>query len=305
MLRLSQGLLWATTALIIVAFIVYLMAVITAHATDRSAARARVLADSPGTGTDGGSQTGRASAKPATPGAAVGPVWVGAQLTQMALLLLTAALILRTIVTGHAPFANHYEFALSFAWGMILAQVFFEWRYRVRTLALISLPLILGMLIYAATLSYAAEPLIPALQNSPLLTLHVITAAIGYGAGMVACGSAIMYLLAPHVKWRGWPRQDTLDELGYKAVVVTFPLLTMMLILGSLWANIAWGSYWSWDPKETAALVTWIIYGAYLHARVTRGWRGNRAAWLLVIAFGAILFTYFGNLFFGGLHAYA
>ena len=101
---------------------------------------------------------------------------MGAKLTQMALLLLTAALILRTIVTGHAPFANHYEFALSFAWGMILAQVFFEWRYRVRTLALISLPLILGMLIYAATLSYAAEPLIPALQNSPLLTLHVISA---------------------------------------------------------------------------------------------------------------------------------
>ena len=80
--------------------------------------------------------------KPATPGAAVGPVWVGAKLTQMALLLLTAALILRTIVTGHAPFANHYEFALSFAWGMILAQVFFEWRYRMQTLALISLPLI-------------------------------------------------------------------------------------------------------------------------------------------------------------------
>ena len=188
---------------------------------------------------------------------------------------------------------------------MILAQVYFEWRYKVRTLALVVLPVILGMLIYASTLSYEANPLMPALQNSPLLTVHVFTAALAYGAAVIAFGAAVMYLLAPRIKWRGWPRREVLDELGYKAVIVTFPMLTIMIILGSIWANIAWGRYWSWDPKETAALVTWLIYGAYLHARVVRDWRGAKSAWLLVAGFLAILFTYFGNLFFGGLHAYA
>ena len=87
--------------------------------------------------------------------------------------------------------------------------------------------------------------------------------------------------------------------------MIAYPLLTVMIILGAIWADIAWGRYWSWDPKETAALVTWLIYGGYLHARVVRDWRGKRAAWLLVLGFAAVLFTYFGNLFFGGLHSYA
>ena len=103
--------------------------------------------------------------------------------------------------------------------------------------------------------------------------------------------------------WRELP--ELLDEIGYRAVVFCFPLLTVMIGLGAVWADIAWGRYWSWDPKETAALVTWLIYGAYLHARVVRDWRGSKSAWLLVLGFAAILFTYFGNLFFGGLHAYA
>ena len=187
---------------------------------------------------------------------------------------------------------------------MLLAQVYFEWRYRIRTMSVITLPVILAMLIYASTMSYKPNPLMPALQNSPLLTLHVVTASLGYGAALVGFAAAVMYLLAPHVKWKGWPSRESLDELGYKATIVTFPMLTLMLILGSIWGNVAWGRYWGWDPKETAALVTWLIYGAYLHARVTRSWRGTKSAWLLVLAFAAVVFTYLGNLFFGGLHAY-
>ena len=164
--------------------------------------------------------------------------------------------------------------------------------------------MLFGILVYATQLSYEARPLMPALQNSPLLTVHVFTAALAYGAAVVGFAAAVMYLVSPKVTWRGWPKQDLLDEVGYKAVVATFPLLTIMIVLGALWANIAWGRYWSWDPKETAALVTWLVYGAYLHARVTRGWRGTRSAWLLVLGFLAILFTYFGNHFFGGLHSY-
>lgn len=305
MLELSQALLLITTALITLATIAYLGAFIAAR-TSRVAVVAKEQSGAVLVATGAGSQQ-----VTVTGGIRHAPIkrftitWWATKTTQLALVMLTVSMILRMIFTGHAPFANHYEFAIAFAWGMMLAQVYFEWRYRVRTISIIVLPVILAMLIYASTLSYEPSPLMPALQNSPLLTLHVVTASIGYGAAVVSFAAAVMYLLAPKVKWKGWPRQEVLDDLGYKATVVTFPMLTLMLILGAVWGNIAWGRYWGWDPKETSALVTWLIYGAYLHARVTRDWRGNKAAWLLILGFTAVVFTYLGNLFFGGLHAYA
>lgn len=302
MLEISQALLVATTVLITFSLVAYVVAVLSARAARPATARQRVLVGEAGQDADGAQSA--PTARPAT-AQGRGITWYASKFAQLALLLLTASLVVRFFATGHAPFANHYEFAVSFAWGMILAHVYFEWRYRVRTLALVVLPVILAMLVYASTLSYEANPLVPALQNSPLLTLHVFTAALAYGAAVVSFGAGVMYLLAPRITWHGWPKKETLDELGYQAVIITFPLLTVMIILGAIWANIAWGSYWSWDPKETAALVTWLIYGAYLHARVVRDWRGRKAAWLLVLGFAAILFTYFGNLFFGGMHAYA
>lgn len=308
MLELSQFFLVVTTILVTLGLAAYLVAIISARVAQRQPATAKqkVLVESSG----GASQPSGAAApdgyaRPAAPARRkLGIVWFGSKLVQLALAFLTASLLTRAMATGHAPFANHFEFAVSFAWGMTLAYIYFEWRYQVRTLALVVLPVILGMLVYASTLSYEANPLMPALQNSPLLTLHVFTAALAYGAAAIAFGAAVMYLIEPKVKWQGLPKPAMLDEIGYKAVVITFPLLTIMIILGAIWANIAWGRYWSWDPKETAALVTWLIYGAYLHARVVRGWRGQKAAWLLVAGFVAILFTYFGNLFFGGLHSY-
>lgn len=307
MLNVSQALLLATTVLITFALVAYVVAVLTARAGKRQTAAVKASLSPANTEQAEGAKSGAAPSTPTRPATKPGRgvTWYGTKFTQGAFLLLTGSLITRFFATGHAPFANHYEFAVSFAWGMILAQCYFEWRYRVRTLALVVLPVILGMLVYASTLSYEANPLMPALQNSPLLTMHVFTAALAYGAAVVAFGAAVMYLLAPRVAWPGWPKPELLDELGYRAVIITFPMLTIMIILGSVWANIAWGRYWSWDPKETAALVTWLIYGAYLHARVVAGWRGSRAAWLLVLGFAAILFTYFGNLFFGGLHSYA
>lgn len=228
----------------------------------------------------------------------------GTILVVNAFLFLTAAILFRSIAAGHGPFSNMYEFSLAFAWGALALYLFFEYQYRLRALGLLVPPVALGLLIYATTVPSDIEPLVPALQNDLLLTAHVAVAVIAYGAFALAFASALLYLFQRKDRVRWLPRAVVLDEIGYKAVVVGFPAMALTIILGALWADIAWGSYWSWDPKETASLVTWLIYGGYLHARVVRGWRGDRSALLLIAGFGATLFTYYGNLFFGGLHSY-
>ncbi len=217
---------------------------------------------------------------------------------------LTASLAFRAVASGYGPFANMYEFSLAFAWGALGIYLYFEFQYRLRTLALLVLPVTLGLLAYATTVPSEIDPLVPALQNDLLLTVHVAVAIIAYGAFALAFGAAVLFLLQRRDTIRWLPRAAVLDEIGYKAVLLGFPMMALVIILGALWADIAWGSYWSWDPKETASLVTWLIYGGYLHARVLRGWRGTRSAILLILGFAATLFTYYGNLFFGGLHSY-
>lgn len=229
----------------------------------------------------------------------------GTWLTVHAVVFLTASLALRALATGHGPFSNMYEFSIAFAWGALVTYRYFEYRYHFRTLALLVVPVSLALLAYATTSSNDVRPLVPALQNNLLLTVHVLVAVIAYGAFTVAFGAGVLYLVQRKNTVRWLPANSVLDEIGYKSVVVGFPMLALVLILGAIWAEIAWGTYWSWDPKETAALFTWLVYGGYLHARVMRGWRGSRSAVFLIVGFGATLFTYFGNLFFGGLHSYA
>jgi cytochrome c-type biogenesis protein CcsB len=219
--------------------------------------------------------------------------------------LLGASLVFRTIATGHGPFSNMYEFSIAFSFGILGTYLWFERKYHQRVLGLLALPVALALLGYAATIPADIEPLVPALQNNLLLTVHVATAIVAYGSFTVAFAAALLFLVQPETGRWGLPKPQVLDEIGYRAIVVGFPFLTLVIVLGALWADVAWGRYWGWDPKETASLVTWFIYGAYLHARVVRGWRGNKAAILLIVGFGATLLTYFGNLFFGGLHSYA
>ncbi len=230
---------------------------------------------------------------------------LGTTLTAISFAFLTACLGLRWVAAGHGPFASMYEFSIAFAWAAVGAYLFTERRYGLQVLALFVLPVALAMLFYAGTLPSDIAPLVPALQNDVLLTLHVAVAVAAYAAFAVAFGAGLLYLLqdAAHRPWL--PSLATLDEVGYRAVAVGFPMMALVLLLGALWAEIAWGSYWSWDAKETATLVTWLLYGGYLHARVVPGWRGRRSALLLILGFAAVLFTYFGNYFLGGQHSYA
>lgn len=221
------------------------------------------------------------------------------------LVFLALSVLGRSIGTGYGPFSNMYEFSLVTAWGIAAVALYAQWRYRTPVVSAIAIPIALAFLIYAYTLPSRPSPLVPALQQSLLLTFHVAVAMIAYGAFAVGFGAALLYLVQRNggVSWL--PSAAVLDDIGYRTVIIGFPFMTLVIVLGALWADIAWGRYWGWDPKETASLVTWLIYGGYLHARALRGWRGTKSAALLILGFAATLFTYFGNYFLGGLHSYA
>ena len=216
---------------------------------------------------------------------------------------------------GHAPMSNLYESVVFFAWSIVLIFGIIDLKYRYRIIGAFVMPFaLLGMAWAQLYLPADINPLMPALQSNWLL-YHVITCFLGYAAFAVACGVSIMYLIKARSEEKGneaagglmsqFPPTRVLDDLNYKAIMVGFPLLTLGIITGAAWANYAWGTYWSWDPKETWSLIVWFIYAAFLHARFTKGWVGKRAAWLSIIGFAATIFCYLGvNLLLSGLHSY-
>lgn len=227
--------------------------------------------------------------------------------TWMGAVFLAGAWIARWFATGHAPYSNMYEYSMSFALGTTVSYVVLERKYNTRALGPFVLPVAIGLLAYAMTVPSTIEPLVPALQNQELLTIHVAMAIISYGVFAVAFGAAVMQLLQGSKGRFAWlPSAMTLEEVSFRAVVVGFPFFALLLVLGAYWGNIAWGRYWAWDPKETSALVTWLIYAGYLHTRNLAGWKGTKSALMLVLGFGAVLFTYYAvNLWVVGLHSYA
>jgi cytochrome c-type biogenesis protein CcsB len=229
----------------------------------------------------------------------------GTLIAALALAFVLISIASRAAVTGHGPFASMYEFSVAFAAGIVAIHLVFERRHGVWTLGVVTIPVALALLSFAALIPSDPDALVQALKNNLLLTVHVAVAVIAYGTFAVAFAAAALYLVRPAIGRVQLPSRTALEEIAYRAVVIGFPFLTLTIIAGAIWAEAAWGAYWSWDAKETAALATWLIYGAYLHARVARGWRGKRASLLLVAGFAATLFTYFGNLFLGGLHAYS
>lgn len=217
---------------------------------------------------------------------------------------LGAALLARMAASGHGPFSNMYEFSTAFAFGVAASYAGVERRFRTRSLGILVLLVALALLGYASSLPATIEPLVPALQNNTLLTVHVTLAIVAYGILSVSFAASLLYLVQRKLGATWLPSAAVLDDIGYRSVMVGFPALALVIIIGALWADIAWGRYWGWDPKETASLITWLVYGGYLHARAIGGWQGTRSALLLVLGFAAVLFTYFGNLYFGGLHSY-
>jgi len=229
-----------------------------------------------------------------------------AGLTWAAVITLGSALVLRGVVVGRGPWGNMYEFTVAFSFSMLLGYSLLARRYAIRSIGFIPLGVALALLLYASSLPSDIEPLVPALQNAPLLTIHVGMAVLSYGIFATSFAAGVAYLAQGQGDRFSWlPSHKVLDEVAYRAVIIGFPIFATMIILGSWWASIAWSRYWGWDPKETAALVTWLTYAVYLHARNQRSWAGRPAALLLVVGFGMVLVTYSGSLWFSGLHAYS
>jgi ABC-type transport system involved in cytochrome c biogenesis permease subunit len=217
----------------------------------------------------------------------------------------TAGLLVRwreSYVLGipHAPLSNLYESLIFYAWCLLLIQIVMK-KALMPVLSLCLCAAALFCMGFSSLWPSNIQPLIPALQSN-WLHIHVLTCFIAYAAFAISFFCGIFYFL----NLRFMPPQDILEEISYRSVVVGFPMLSAGILTGAVWASYAWGSYWSWDPKETWSLITWIVYAIFLHARYTKGWTGKRVALLAIIGFASVVFTYFGvNFVLSGLHSYA
>ena len=233
-------------------------------------------------------------------------------LTVLGFALHTADIITMYAIGGHIPISNLHEASSFFAWCIILLFFFLEYRYRIGLLGSFIMPVVFIMMLSSSILPRTIKPLSPVLQ-SYWFGIHTLLAFTGDAAFALAFGIGIMYLVQEHyVKskhlgglFQRLPSLETLDEINYRLITIGWPLLTLAIITGVIWAETAWGKYWRWDPKEVWSMITWFIYAAVLHVRLIAGWRGRRAAILSIIGFCAVLFTFFGvNLILKGMHAF-
>ncbi|MBQ7568931.1 c-type cytochrome biogenesis protein CcsB, partial [bacterium] len=223
----------------------------------------------------------------------------------------TANLLIRTYYAGRLPYTNLYESLLIFAWGIAAISLYIIIKRGMTALATVTLPTIAAALVYASQMDSAINPLPPAL-HSGWLFVHVTLAIVSYGAFAVSGGLGLLYLIAKRAEQRQHsypaflPALDTIDSMIFATVLLAFPCLLLVIVTGSIWAQQAWGSYWSWDPKETWALITAIVYAVFIHSRLRWHWQGSRSAWFAIVGFITVLFCYLGvNLLMSGLHSYA
>jgi cytochrome c-type biogenesis protein CcsB len=239
---------------------------------------------------------------------------IATALMLLAFILLFVGVIARGLSNGHVPWGNMYEFSITGALAFTGAYLVALRKYDLRWLGLfISLAALLTLGTAITLLYRDSAPLVPALKST-WLVIHVIAAIISGGVFLLSNVIAGAYLYLDSRERAGgrpaWatrlPALDVLDQLSYRLVAFVFPLWTFSVIAGAIWAESAWGRYWGWDPKETWAFITWVAYAAYLHARVTVGWKGRRAAWLCLFAGSTFLFNYvYVNVWGTGKHTYS
>jgi len=240
------------------------------------------------------------------------PEWLGRLATaaaSAALAFLIASLFCRWLAAARAPWSNMWEYTVALSAGILLFSLVFERWQGQRAVSAVMIPVAAGLLAVAAIFFPSSiRPLVPALQRAAILAAHVGMMILAYSALSVSFGAAVIYLLqgGPANRFSRLPRAALMQDIAYKSAAVGFPLLTAGIALGAYWANSAWGRYWGWDPKETSILISWLIYGLYLHTQNLRRWSGTRSAIVLVIGYGSIMFSYFAvNLYLAGLHSYA
>ena len=279
----------------------------------------------------GGASAANGAAAPATPAPVPGPPAGGSFLsahagqfaiavTAVGWLLHLGAIVSRGLSVHRLPWGNMYEFTLALTFTAVTAFLVIMMRQPARYLGVfVMAPVVLALGIAVLVLYVAPAPLVPAL-HSYWLAIHVTAAIIASGVFTVATAATTMFLVADHyetataagrrVRFSGlariMPSASVLDRTAYRAYAFAFPVWTFAVIAGAIWAEYAWGHYWQWDPKETWAFITWVIYAGYLHARATAGWRGRNAAYIAMLGFASIIFNFFiVNIFISGMHSYA
>jgi cytochrome c-type biogenesis protein CcsB len=239
---------------------------------------------------------------------------IAASLTVLGTLLLLLGVACRGFAAHRAPWGNMYEFSTTSALVVLVVSISVARRRpALRYLGIfVIVPVLLTLGLAITVLYVPAGPLLPALK-SYWLVIHVAAAIISGSVFMVGGVVTILYLAQD--RWeragvtnslsRRLPPADQLDQSAYRLFAFVFPLWTFAIVAGAIWAENAWGAYWSWDPKETWALVTWVVFAGYLHARATAGWKGRKAAFVGLLGMCCFIFNYFVvNILFTGLHAY-
>jgi cytochrome c-type biogenesis protein CcsB len=257
----------------------------------------------------------RAESAPAGP-------WVRAALAVTVAGLVTQVLgiVTRGMAEHRVPWGNMYEFVMAITCAAVIAFLLLLIRFRVYSVGLFLMaPVVLALGLCATVLYTSAGPLVPAL-HSYWIWIHVTAMTVAIGSYLVAAVLTSLYLIADRHARRSaadpgagfgavlhrLPPADALDRLSYRTVIFAFPIWTFAIIAGAIWADQAWGRYWGWDPKETWAFITWVVYAGYLHARATAGWRGRKAAYIQLLGFTSLIFNLVGvNLWITGLHSYA
>lgn len=239
---------------------------------------------------------------------------------KIALVVHSAFIIARTVNVQRVPFVGHFEFGNMFIWATVLVYVWTEWRLKDKYYAVgafltpvvvlyIAYLTVIPNLFAAITVSRVHSPLPPVLQSN-WLKLHVSSSVFGYAGFSLAFAAAIMWLLKEYMGdknaiGKSLPKAKTLDEYMYRASAFGFLFQTVMIISGAIWADVSWGRYWGWDPKEMWSLITWFVFAVYLHARFTRGWTGMRTVALVCIGWVAMVFTWVGVAWLlSGIHSF-